>query len=111
MKTSKELAQEQENKCTHGVTFDVEEAQRILGDWQAKDDVSFVLGNPAVCAEAVLMAMELDEVKATFAKYKDRLRPLLQAVTALYDAPDHAVQVAAIVEIMRFEHERRTHAT
>lgn len=34
-------------KCSHGVTFDPVEAQKIEGDWSPKDDVEFILGNPA----------------------------------------------------------------
>jgi len=34
-------------QCNHGVTFDAEEAQRLLGEWQPKDDVEFIMGNPA----------------------------------------------------------------
>jgi len=33
--------------CDHGVTFDAEEARRILDGWVPKDGVEFVMGNPA----------------------------------------------------------------
>jgi len=36
-----------EDSCDHGVTFDKEEAEKVLGDWQPKDAVEFVMGNPA----------------------------------------------------------------
>jgi hypothetical protein len=34
-------------RCDHGVTFDEEEAHKVLGEWQAKSDVEFIMGNPA----------------------------------------------------------------
>lgn len=34
--------------CDHGVTFDVEEAKRILGDWKPTSPEEFVGGNPRV---------------------------------------------------------------
>jgi hypothetical protein len=33
--------------CAHGITFDSEEAKKVLGDWQPKDSVSYIVGNPA----------------------------------------------------------------
>lgn len=35
------------NTCTHGVTFDLKEAKKILGDWKAHNATEFVMGNPA----------------------------------------------------------------
>lgn len=32
--------------CDHGVTFDLEEAKRILGDWQPTNPAEFICGNP-----------------------------------------------------------------
>lgn len=32
--------------CDHGITFDLEAAGRVLGDWQPKTAVEFVMGNP-----------------------------------------------------------------
>lgn len=34
-------------ECDHGVTFDPVEAEKILAGWKPKDDVDFVMGNPA----------------------------------------------------------------
>lgn len=34
-------------QCNHGIKFDLEEAERVLGDWQPKSGVEFVMGNPA----------------------------------------------------------------
>lgn len=36
-----------EGPCNHGVTFDKEEAEKVLGDWQPKDAADFIGGNPA----------------------------------------------------------------
>lgn|GEM_PF-2335664 len=33
--------------CDHGITFDEEEAERILGNWEPRDSTDFVMGNPA----------------------------------------------------------------
>lgn len=32
--------------CDHGLSFDLEEAKRILGEWEPKSDVGFIMGNP-----------------------------------------------------------------
>jgi hypothetical protein len=32
--------------CDHGLTFDREEAERILGEWEPKTEVDFIVGNP-----------------------------------------------------------------
>lgn len=32
--------------CDHGVSFDEEEARRILGDWEPRNSAEFVAGNP-----------------------------------------------------------------
>lgn len=32
--------------CDHGLVFDVEEAKKILGSWQPKSEVDFIMGNP-----------------------------------------------------------------
>ncbi len=32
--------------CDHGLTFDVEEAKRILGEWQPTSPAEFIMGNP-----------------------------------------------------------------
>ena len=34
-------------QCNHGVTFDIEEAQKILDNWQPNNSIDFILGNPA----------------------------------------------------------------
>jgi len=36
-----------ETKCNHGVTFDLEAAKKLEGDWLPKTPVEFVMGNPA----------------------------------------------------------------
>lgn len=36
-----------EETCDHGVTFDAEAARKILADWRPKDDVDWIMGNPA----------------------------------------------------------------
>lgn len=36
-----------EEPCDHGLTFDEEEANRILGDWQPRTAEEFIMGNPA----------------------------------------------------------------
>ena len=41
------LKESDESPCDHGVTFDEEEAKRILGDWQPKNPAEFIAGNPA----------------------------------------------------------------
>ena len=41
------LDREPETPCDHGVTFDVEEAERMLGDWPPGTGVEFLMGNPA----------------------------------------------------------------
>lgn len=38
---------EAQETCDHGVTFDQEEAEKVLGDWQPKSPAEFVMGNPA----------------------------------------------------------------
>ena len=37
----------EQNKCDHGLTFDEEEASKILADWQPKTPVEFIMGNPS----------------------------------------------------------------
>lgn len=37
----------QETTCDHGLTFDKEAAEKVLGDWQPKSYVEFIMGNPA----------------------------------------------------------------
>lgn len=39
-------AREPTGPCDHGVTFDVEEARRVLGNWAPKSPAEFVMGNP-----------------------------------------------------------------
>lgn len=34
------------SECDHGLTFDLEEAQQILGDWRPSSSFEFVMGNP-----------------------------------------------------------------
>ena len=34
-------------ECDHGVTFDVEEARKVLSGWKAKDVFEMIMGNPA----------------------------------------------------------------
>ena len=36
--------------CDHGLTFDEAEARKILGGWEPKDEVEWIVGNPS-CAE------------------------------------------------------------
>jgi len=33
--------------CDHGVAFDPVEAEKILAGWVPRDDVDFIVGNPA----------------------------------------------------------------
>lgn len=33
-------------KCDHGVTFDEQEAAKLLDGWRAKSPVEFIMGNP-----------------------------------------------------------------
>jgi len=35
-------------ECDHGVVFDQAAAEKILAGWTATDDVSFIMGDPAV---------------------------------------------------------------
>ena len=46
-KDGRVLAGTPPEKCSHGVTFDLEEAKKILGSWKPKDAAEFVAGNPA----------------------------------------------------------------
>jgi len=34
-------------ECDHGVTFDSDEARKILSGWKAKNAIEFIMGNPA----------------------------------------------------------------
>jgi hypothetical protein len=36
-----------DEKCNHGVVFDEAEAKKLLGDWEAKTNLEFIMGNPA----------------------------------------------------------------
>lgn len=35
-----------QEECDHGVVFDEEEAEKVLGTWKPKGAVEFVTGNP-----------------------------------------------------------------
>jgi hypothetical protein len=35
-----------QEKCDHGVTFDAEEARKLLEDWQPDSPVAFIMGQP-----------------------------------------------------------------
>jgi len=39
-------SREPDEPCHHGVTFDLEEAEKVLGDWRPSSPGEFVMGNP-----------------------------------------------------------------
>jgi len=41
------LHPEEVENCDHGVSFDLEEAERVLGEWSPQTPEEFVMGNPA----------------------------------------------------------------
>lgn len=46
LKSDGKPSREPDEPCHHGVTFDAEEARKILGDWTPKTTADFVTGNP-----------------------------------------------------------------